>query len=114
MVIQRGEIWWASLPEPMRSEPGYRRPVLVVQKDAFNDSAISTVVVLVITRNLRLAEAPGNVMLPKRSTGLPHDSVANISQIVTIDKHFLTDCVSILPRNLFEKVNAGLDLILGK
>jgi mRNA interferase MazF len=84
----------------------------VVQKDAFNDSAISTVVVVIITRNLRLAEAPGNVMLSKRSTGLPHDSVANISQIVTIDKHFLTDCVGILPGNLFEKVKAGLNLIL--
>jgi len=84
----------------------------VVQKDAFNDSAISTVVVVIITRNLRLADAPGNVMLPQRSTCLPHDSVANISQIVTIDKHFLTDCVSILPHNLFEKVKAGLNLIL--
>ena len=108
-----GEIWWADLPDPAGAGPGFRRPVLVVQKDAFNDSAISTVVVVIITRNLRLAEAPGNVMLPMRSTGLPHDSVANISQIVTIDKHFLTDCVSILPRNLFEKVKAGLNLILG-
>ena len=112
--MKRGEIWWAELPDPAGSGPGFRRPVLVVQKDAFNDSAISTVVVLVITRNLRLAEAPGNVMLPKGRKGLPHDSVANKSQNVTIDKHFLTDCVSILPRNLFEKVNAGLDLILGK
>ena len=112
--MKRSEIWWADLPDPDGSGPGFRRPVLVVQKDAFNDSAISTVVVVVITRNLRLSEAPGNVMLPKSSTGLPHDSVANISQIVTIDKRFLTDCVAILPRNLFEKVNAGLDLILGK
>ena len=110
--MKRGEIWWADLPDPAGSGPGFRRPVLVVQQDAFNDSAISTVVVVVITRNLRLAEAPGNVMLPKRSTGLPHDSVANISQIITIDKRFLTDCVSILPQNLFEKVKAGLNLIL--
>jgi len=111
--VKRGEIWWAELPDPAGSGPGFRRPVLVVQKDAFNDSAISTVIVVVITRNLRLAEAPGNVMLPKKSTSLPHDSVANISQIITIDKDFLTECLGILPRNLFDKVKAGLNLILG-
>lgn len=110
--MKRGEIWWSELPDPAGSGPGFRRPVLVVQKDAFNDSAISTVVVVVITRNLRLAEAPGNVMLPKRSTGLPRDSVANVLQIVTIDKRFLIEFVSILPHNLFEKVKAGLELIL--
>lgn len=111
--MKRGEIWWADLPDPAGSGPGFRRPVLVVQKNAFNDSAIATVVVVVITRNLLLAEAPGNVMLPKRSTGLPHDSVANISQILTIDKRFLTDCISTMPRNLFEKVIAGIELIIG-
>jgi len=84
----------------------------VVQKDAFNDSAIATVVVVIITRNLRLAEAPGNVILPRKSTGLPHDSVANISQIVTLDKQLLTDLVSTLPHDLYQKVRDGLELIL--
>ena len=110
--MKRGEIWWATLPDPAGSGPGFRRPVLVIQKDAFNESAISTVVVVVITKNLRLAEAPGNVKLPKKSTGLPHDSVANISQIITIDKLFLMECVGTLPRAFFERVEAGLKLIL--
>lgn len=110
--MKRGEIWWATLPDPVGSGPGFRRPVLVVQKDAFNESAISTVVVVVITKNLRLAKAPGNIILPKKSTGLPHDSVANISQIITIDKRFLTECAGALPRALYERVEAGLKLIL--
>lgn len=110
--MKRGEIWWASLPDPAGSGPGFRRPVLVVQKDAFTVSNISTVVVVVITSNLRLAEAPGNVLLPKKSTGLPQDSVANISQIITIDKRFLTERVGDLPRSLYEKIEAGLKLIL--
>lgn len=110
--MKRGEIWWATLPDPAGSGPGFRRPVLVIQKDAFNESAISTVVVVVITKNLRLAEAPGNVKLPKKITGLPHDSVANISQIITIDKLFLTECVGTLPRAFFERVETGLKLIL--
>jgi mRNA interferase MazF len=86
VVIQRGEIWWADLPEPAASEPGYRRPVLVVQSDDFNRSRIATAIVVVITSNLNLAQAPGNVLLPQRITGLPKDSVANISQVLTIDK----------------------------
>ena len=110
--MKRGEIWWATLPDPVGSGPGFRRPVLVVQKDAFNDSAISTVVVVVITKNLRLAKAPGNIILPKKSTGLPHDSVVNISQIITIDKRFLTECTGALPRALYERVEVGLKLIL--
>ncbi|MBI5606305.1 MAG: type II toxin-antitoxin system PemK/MazF family toxin [Deltaproteobacteria bacterium] len=110
--MKRGEIWWATLPDPIGSGPGFRRPVLVVQKDAFNRSALSTVLVVVITGNLRLSEAPGNVMLPKKYTGLPHDSVANISQIITIDKCFLTDFAGALSRSLYEKVEAGLRLIL--
>lgn len=111
-MIQRGEIWWASLPEPVRSEPGYRRPVLVVQSDDFNRSRIATVIALVITSNTRLAEAPGNVFLPGKLTGLPRDSVANVSQIVTVDKGFLTERISTLPANLMDQIEKGLRLVL--
>lgn len=110
--MKRGEVWWASLADPTGSGPGFRRPVLVVQKDAFNESHIATTVVVVITGNLHLAEAPGNIFLPKKSTGLPKDSVANVSQIITIDKRFLTKRISNLPRPLYEKVEAGLELVL--
>ena len=84
--IQRGEIWWADLAEPRRSEPRYRRPVLVVQADSFNRSRIQTAIVAVISTNLELADAPGNVLLPARSTGLPRDSVVNVSQLLTLDQ----------------------------
>ena len=110
--MKRGEVWWASLADPAGSGPGFRRPVLVVQKDAFNESRIATTVVVVITGNLHLADAPGNVFLPKKSTGLPKDSVANVSQIITIDKRFLTKQIGNLPRPLYEKVEAGLELVL--
>ena len=112
MVIQRGEIWWASLPESVRSEPGYRRPVLVVQSDDFNRSRIATVIALVITSNTKLAQAPGNVYLPQKLTGLPKDSVANVSQIVTVDKNFLIERVGTLPSNLMEEIERGLHLVL--
>jgi mRNA interferase MazF len=111
-VVKRGEIWWASLAVPGDSGPGFRRPILVVQTDAFNESHIATTVVVVITGNLHLAGAPGNVLLPKKSTGLPKDSVANVSQIITIDKRFLTKRVGNLPRPLYEKVEAGIELVL--
>ncbi|MCL5611752.1 MAG: type II toxin-antitoxin system PemK/MazF family toxin [Chloroflexi bacterium] len=112
MVIQRGEIWWADLPEPTASEPGYRRPVLVVQSDDFNRSRIATAIVVVITSNLNLAQAPGNVLLPQKATGLPKDSVANISQVLTVDKSFLTEKVSELPSYLLEQVENGLRLVM--
>ena len=92
-MIRRGEIWWASLPEPRRSEPGNRRPVLVVLSDEFNRSAIQTVMVVAISSSLRFAEAPGNVRLPGRRTGLPRDAVANVSQVLTVDKRSLADRV---------------------
>ena len=112
MVIQRREIWWASLPEPAKSGPGYRRPVLVVQADEFNRSRIATVIALVVTSNVRLAQAPGNVFLPQKLTGLPKDSVANVSQIVTVDKSFLTERVGTLPANVMDLVENGLRLVL--
>jgi mRNA interferase MazF len=110
--VTRGEIWWADLPEPRGSEPGLRRPVLIVQADSFNRSAIQTVIVAVITGNLRLAEAPGNVLLPAQITGLPRDSVVNVSQLLALDRSFLTEDVSKLPGRLQAEVDAGLRLVL--
>jgi len=110
--IQRGEIWWADLPEPRRSEAGYRRPVLVVQANSFNRSRIQTAIVAVITSNLELAEAPGNVLLPARSTGLSVDSVVNVSQLLTLDRSFLTEHAGSLPPRLQGSVDEGLRLVL--
>lgn len=110
--IQRGEIWWADLPEPRRSEPGYRRPLLVIQADCFNSSRIQTTMVAVITTNLALAEAPGNVALPARSSGLPRDSVVNVSQLLTLDRCFLTERAGTLPPRLQRSVDDGLRLVL--
>ena len=110
--MQRGEIWWATLGEPFGSEPGFCRPVLIVQDDAFNRSRIQTVIAIAITTNLELAKAPGNVLLPTRVTTLPRDSVANVSQLITIDKSFLSQRVGSLPLDLQEQVDAGLRLIL--
>lgn len=110
--MQRGEIWWAGLPAPHGSEPGYRRPVLVVQQNDFNQSRISTVIAVVLTSNLRLAEAPGNVLLKTKWTTLPKDSVANVSQIITLDKSSLTECVASLPQQKMSEVDNGLRLVL--
>ncbi len=112
MVIERGEIWWAELPEPRGSEPGYSRPVIAVQSDDFNRSRIGTIVVVAITSNLRLAEAPGNVYLSRKTSGLPKDSVANVSQVITVDKRFLTSRVGRLASREFAAVEAGLKLVL--
>jgi mRNA interferase MazF len=98
--IQRGEIWWADLPEPRRSEPGYRRPVLVVQADSFNLSRIQTAIVAAIATNVELADAPGNVLLPARSAALSRDSVVNVSQLLTLDRSFLTEHAGTLPPRL--------------
>ncbi len=110
--MYRGEIWWANLPEPVGSEPGYRRPVLIIQDDTFNQSRISTVIVVILTSNIQLAEAPGNVLLPCKATGLRKDSVANVSQILTVDKTFLVERVGSLPKDLLEEVDEGLRAIL--
>ena len=110
--MYRGEIWWANLPDPVGSEPGYRRPVLVIQDDTFTQSQISTVIVVIITSNIRLAEAPGNVLLPSGVSGLSRDSVVNISQIFTIDKTFLTERIGSLPDYLQEEIDEGLRTVL--
>lgn len=114
MVISQGEVWWADLPEPSGSEPGFRRPVVVVQGDAFNRSRIATVVCVPLTSNLRWAEAPGNVLLASKVTGLPKDSVANVSQLVTLDKSSLTDRVGKLSKAKLELVLFGIDVVLGR
>jgi len=110
--MYRGEIWWANLPAPLGSEPGYRRPILVIQNDIFTQSRINTVIVVIITSNIQLAEAPGNVLLPSEVSGLPKDSVANVSQIFTIDKTFLVERIGSLPEYLQEEVDEGLRTIL--
>jgi mRNA interferase MazF len=113
MVIQRGEIWWAALPAPAGPGPGFRRPVLIVQIDDFNASAIRTAVCAVVTSNVRLAVAPGNVLLARRASKLPNESVVNVSQLITVDKSFLLKRVSRLPPAPMRQVEAGLRLILG-
>ncbi|TFI53654.1 type II toxin-antitoxin system PemK/MazF family toxin [Mastigocladus laminosus UU774] len=110
--MYRGEIWWANLPDPVGSEPGYRRPVLVVQDDIFTQSRISTVIVVIITSNIQLAEAPGNVLLPREVSGLSRDSVANVSQIFTVDKTFLVERIGSLSDYLQKEVDEGLRTIL--
>ena len=112
MVARRGEIWWASLPSPTGSGPGFRRPVVVVQSNDFNASAIATVIVSLITSNLRLAEAPGNIRLSRRESKLSRTSVVNVSQIFTIDKSLLTERVCRPPAGLSQKVDSGLRLVL--
>ena len=112
MNIRRGEIWWADLPKPRGSEPGFRRPVLVIQAGSFNRSKIQTVIVSVITSNLRLADAPGNVSLPSSISGLPKDSAVNVSQLVTIDRTVLTERVGTLPARVQALIDAGLRIVL--
>ena len=110
--MYKGEIWWASSPAPINSEPGYRRPVLIVQDDTFNQSRINTVIVIVITSSTQLAEAPGNVLLTSAATGLPKDSVANVSQVLTADKTFLVERIGMIPGHIQELVDEGLRTIL--
>jgi len=112
-VIRRGDIWWANIPGPSGSEPGYRRPVLIVQSDPFNLGRIGTVVTVAFTTNLRLAGAPGNVLCRKRSTGLSKDSVANVSQLTALDKRWLDTRVSTLPPGLLRQVEDGMRMLLG-
>jgi mRNA interferase MazF len=111
--MKRGEIWWASLEQPRGSEPGYRRPVLVVQADSFNESRIATVLVAVITSNLALSEAPGNVRISKSDSKLSKASVVNISQILTLDRKYLTKRAGRLPNVVMNRVSEGLGLVLG-
>ena len=111
--MKRGEIWWAELRAPVGSGPGYKRPVLIVQANAFNASRIATVIVATITSNLALAEAPGNVRVAKSESGLPQPSVVNVSQLITLDRVVLTSRVKALGGVAMDKVDSGLKLVLG-
>ncbi len=113
-MIARGDIWWAALPEPVGSGPGFDRPVVIVQGDNFNRSRIATVAVVPLTSNLRLARMPGNVFLSSHKTGLPKDSVANVTQILAIDRSLLTDRVGRLTPSQLERIWKGFDLLLDR
>jgi len=110
--MQRGEIWWANLPPPRGSGPGYRRPLVILQHNDFNRSRIATVIAVIVTSHLRLQAAPGNVLLRARDSGLPKDSVANVSQLATLDKSALTDRVASLPAAKLKQIENGVRLIL--
>ena len=114
MVIAQGDVWWADLPDPSGSGPGFRRPIVIVQGEAFNRSRIETVVSVPLTSNLRWADAPGNVLLHARSTGLARDAVANVSQIVTIDRSVLSELVGKLAARQLQLILAGIDIVLGR
>lgn len=111
-MIERGQIWWADLGDPRGSAPALRRPVIVVQSDRFNASRLRTVIVVALTTNPRLAAMPGNVALPAAVTGLPQDSVANVTQVATLDREGLTDLVGSVAAPLLEQVDRGLSLVL--
>ena len=108
----RGEIWWAALPTPASSEPGYRRPILIIQSDSFNRSRIATIIGAAITSNLQLAEAPGNIRLTKRDSGLPKRSVVNVSQMLTVDKSFLIEKAGQLSAVKMQEIEEGIRLVL--
>ncbi len=110
--MKKGEVWWASLDEPRGSEPGYKRPVIIVSANEFNKSTIKTVIVAVITSNLRLAEAPGNFSISKKDSGLVKESVVNVSQLLTLDKSYLVEKSKKLPELKLLRLNEGLKLVL--
>ncbi|HEY8181097.1 MAG TPA: type II toxin-antitoxin system PemK/MazF family toxin [Thermoanaerobaculia bacterium] len=114
MVVSQGDVVWAEIPVPSGSEAGYRRPVVVVQGEAFNLSSIATVVCVPLTSNLRWADAPGNVALPRKSTGLAKDSVANVSQIITIDRDFLGRRVGKISKSELKSILDGIDIVVGR
>jgi mRNA interferase MazF len=112
MVVERGEIWWVDLGEPRGSSPGFHRPVVIIQSDYFNKTLMNTLVVAIITNNLRLAEMPGNILLSKKSSGLEKESVVNNSQIFTVDKTDLLQFVGTLSERKMEQIDKGLRLVL--
>ncbi len=112
MVVARRQVWWADLDEPRESGPGFRRPVLIVQADSFNRSRLRTVIGVALSSNTRLLDAPGNILLPAASTGLPRDSVANVSQILTLDRNYLVDRAGRISPRLMARVEVGIRLVL--
>ena len=111
--MKRGEIWWAWMGEPRGSEPGYHRPVVVISTNEFNRSLIQTVIVSVVTSNLRLVDAPGNFKITKKQSNLSKDSVVNVSQLITLDKTFLTEKIGKLNSKNINFLNEGIKLVLG-
>lgn len=111
-MIERGSVWWADLGEPRGSEPGFRRPLLIIQADAFNRSRIQTVIAAVLTTNLRLVDAPGNVLVPATASGLRRDSVANVSQLITVNRDDLEERSGQVDAAMMRRVDAGLRLVL--
>lgn len=114
MVITQGDVCWAELPAPTGSGPGFRRPVIVIQGDALNRSKVATAICVPLTSNLHWVEAPGNALLTARTTGLPKDSVANVSQLVTLDRDLLEDRVGRIPRAKINLLLSGIDIVLGR
>jgi mRNA interferase MazF len=114
MVVTQGDVCWADLSVPVESEPGFRRPVVVVQGDPLNRSRLATVVCVPLTSNIKWADAPGNVLLRARETGLPKDSVANVSQIVALDRTVLTERVGRISRKQLTPLFVGIDVVLGR
>ena len=114
VTVAQGEVWWADLGQPRGSKPGFRRPVLVIQGDGLNRSRLATTVCVALTSNVKWAEAPGNVLLSEKETGLSKASVANVSQLVTLDRSELTERVGRLPRAKLELVLSGVDVVLGR
>ena len=112
MVVERGEVWWVDLGEPISAEPDYHRPVVIVQSDAFNRSRINTTVALILTSNRQLLDAPGNVLVRAKESGLSKDSVADVSQLVTVDEAMLKEYVGRVPRRLMARIDDGLRLVL--
>jgi len=112
VVVHRGEIWWADLAEPRGSEPGFRHPVLILQAEPFNRSRLRTVVGIVVSSNTRLLDAPGNVLLPAKETGLPRDSVANVTQLVTVDRDYLEQRAGKVSPRTLARVEVGVRLVL--
>ena len=113
MIVERGQVWSADLGEPEGSEPGYNRPVLIIQSDAFNRSRLHTVIAVVLSTNLRLVDAPGNVLIPAKGSGLRKDFVANVSQVITIDREFLIELAGRVRGQFLKDVENGLRLVLG-
>ena len=111
-MIERGQIWWAQLSEPRGSEPGFTRPLLIAQADSFNRSQIHTVLAITLSSNLRLAHAPGNVLLDSNTSGLPKDSVANVSQVVTLDRGYLIELVGRIDAGPMAQIERGLRLVM--
>jgi len=114
VAIAQGDVWWADLGEPRGSEPGFRRPVVIVQGNSFNRSRISTIVCVPLTSNLKWADAPGNLLIAAKESSLPKDSVANVSQLVTVDRDSLVEFVGRLRPKTLASVLSGIDVVLGR